>query len=366
MKIELTSIRVRDLVAGYTDNEENGVVGYGGKLDIRPKYQRQFVYKPAQRNAVLDTVRKGFPLNVMYWVRKADGTFEVLDGQQRTLSICQYVAGDFAMEGWDDKALFYDNLTNDQRERLLNYALTIYICEGTESEKLAWFRTINIAGERLTAQEIRNAVFAGTWTVDAKRYFSRANGAAYGLAHDYLAGACIRQDYLETAIRWVSGGEIEAYMGKHQHDPDASALWAYFQNVITWVKSKFPNYRKEMKGVAWGELFNRYGAEPKWDAQTLEEEVARLMADSDVTKKSGIYTYVFDNDEHHLELRAFDGNTRREVYERQGGVCPRCGGHFTLEEMDADHVLPWSKGGRTVAENCQMLCKKCNQRKSNA
>lgn len=365
MKIALTMIHIRDLVAGYIDSEENGVVGYGGKLDIRPKYQRQFVYKPAQRNAVIDTVRKGFPLNVMYWVKKEDGSFEVLDGQQRTLSICQYVAGDFAIEGWGDKALFYDNLTSDQRESLLNYALSIYICEGSESEKLAWFRTINIAGERLTAQEIRNAVFAGSWTVDAKRYFSRTNCSAYGLAHDYLSGTCIRQDYLETAIRWISKGEIELYMGRHQHDPDASALWAYFQSVITWVKSKFPHYRKEMKGVAWGELFNRYGAEPRWSAEKLEEEVAHLMADSDVTKKSGIYTYLFDRDEHHLELRTFDGNTRREVYERQAGTCPHCGGHFKLEEMDADHILPWSKGGHTVAENCQMLCKKCNRRKSN-
>lgn len=362
MKIELRTIKVRDLVDGYANNDEGGVVGYHGRLDIRPKYQREFVYKEAQRAAVIDTVRKGFPLNVMYWVKRADGGYEVLDGQQRTLSICQYVANEFFID-WDGAMLGYCNLTDDRRDLILDYGLTVYVCEGTDSEKLAWFRTINIAGERLTEQEIRNAVYAGPWTTDAKRYFSKTNGPAYGLAHDYLSGVCNRQDYLETAIRWISKGDIEGHMAKHQHDPNAAALWIYFQSVISWVKAVFPRYRRDMKGVAWGEFYDKYHANA-YDAAELERRVKSLMEDSDVAKKSGIYAYVFDGDEHHLQLRAFDGNTRREVYERQKGVCAICGKRFAFEEMEADHITPWAEGGRTVAANCQMLCRTCNRRKS--
>lgn len=362
MKIELHTIKVRDLIAGFADKGEDGVVGYHGKLDIRPKYQREFVYKDSQRAAVVDTVRKGFPLNVMYWVKRDKDNYEVLDGQQRTLSICQYVSNEFFVD-WNGTLLAYQNLTGDQRGQILDYELTVYICEGTDSEKLAWFETINIAGEKLTEQEIRNAVYAGSWTVDAKKYFSKTNGPAYGLAHNYLSGVCNRQDYLETAIRWISKGKIGEYMAEHQHDPNATALWLYFQSVITWVKALFPHYRREMKGVEWGTLYDRYGANTH-DAAKLEVCVKKLMADSDVVKKSGIYAYVFDSDEHHLQLRTFDDNTRREVYERQKGVCKLCGKHFPLEEMEADHITPWVEGGRTIAANCQMLCRSCNRRKS--
>lgn len=362
MNISLKEITVRELTNGYSDNEEGGVRGYSGRLDIRPPYQREFVYGEKQRNAVIDTVMKGFPLNVMYWATREDGTFEVIDGQQRTISLCQYVSGDFS---FDFRA--FHNLQNDEQDQILDYKLMVYVCTGTDSEKLQWFRTINIAGEKLTDQELRNAVYSGSWLSDAKRYFSKSGCAAYGLAGRYLSGSPIRQDYLETAIRWISHGNIEVYMSKHQHDPNANELWLYFQRVIEWVKVTFPKYRKEMKTVAWGDLFNKYSGKT-FDTAVLEGEVSRLMMDSDVKKKSGIYSYIFDGDERHLDIRAFDDNTKREVYERQGGHCanpdcPRRDEVLDIGEMEADHITPWKEGGRTVAENCQMLCRDCNRRK---
>lgn len=362
MNILLKEITVRELTEGYTDNEEGGVRGYSGRLDIRPPYQREFVYAEKQRNAVIDTVMKGFPLNVMYWATREDGTFEVIDGQQRTISLCQYVNGDFS---FDFRA--FHNLQNDEQDQILDYKLMVYVCTGTDSERLQWFRTINIAGEKLTDQELRNAVYSGSWLSDAKRYFSKSGCAAYGLAGRYLSGSPIRQDYLETAIRWISHGNIEVYMSKHQHDPNANELWLYFQRAIEWVKVTFPKYRKEMKTVAWGDLFNKYSGKT-FDTAVLEGEVSRLMMDSDVKKKSGIYSYIFDGDERHLDIRAFDDNTKREVYERQGGHCanpdcPRRDEVLDISEMEADHITPWKEGGRTVAENCQMLCRDCNRRK---
>ena len=213
MKIELKKITVRELTNGFEDNDENGVVGYDKKLDIRPPYQREFIYKDKQRDAVIDTITKNFPLNVMYWAVREDGNFEVIDGQQRTISACQYVNGDFSVDG-----LAFHNLTNDKKEQILNYELTIYFCSGADSEKLEWFKIINIAGERLTDQELRNAVYSGSWVSDAKRYFSKNGCAAYGIGSDYLNGSPIRQEYLETAINWISKGKIEDYMSKHQHD----------------------------------------------------------------------------------------------------------------------------------------------------
>lgn len=358
MEIKLHKITVRDLTNGYADNAEQGVKAYGGKLDVRPPYQREFVYGDKQRAAVIDTLTQGFPLNVMYWATRDDGTFEIIDGQQRTISICQYVNGDFAY-----LFKYFHNLQEDEKEKILNYELQVYICSGTDSEKLKWFETINIAGEKLTEQELRNAVYAGSWVSDAKRYFSKSNCAAYGLASKYVNGSPIRQDYLETAIRWISKGNIEVYMGNHQHDPNAVALWNHFSSVINWVKALFPKYRKEMKGVDWGTLYEKF-KEQSLDATALEEKVTKLMMDSDVQKKSGIYAYVLDGDEHHLGIRAFDDNTKREVYERQQGICKICGKHFDIEQMEADHITPWKEGGRTIAENCQMLCRECNRRKS--
>ena len=358
MKIELKEISVENLTDGFADSAEQGVIAYGGKLDIRPPYQREFIYKDKQRDAVIDSVRKDFPLNVMYWAVRKGGDYEVIDGQQRTLSICQYVNGDFSING-----LAFHNLKDNQQQQILDYKLMIYFCSGTDSEKLDWFRTINIAGEEHTDQELRNAVYAGPWTADAKRYFSKTGCAAYGLASDYMRGSPIRQEYLETAIEWRSGGKIEEYMSEHQHDKNATPLWQYFQKVIGWVKATFPEYRREMKGVDWGVLYNQF-KDKECDTDKLEKQVAKLMQDDDVERKSGIYPYVLDGDERHLNIRAFSENMKREAYERQKGVCVKCKKKFGLEEMEGDHIKPWHEGGKTNAANCQMLCKDDNRRKS--
>ena len=359
MKIELKKITIAELAKDYKDDNEGGVSGYSGKLDIRPPYQREFVYKDKQRAAVINTVLKGFPLNVMYWSVREDGTYEIIDGQQRTISICQYVNSVFSFE-----ELYIQNRPADQRKKIMDYELTVYLCSGTDSERLDWFRTINIAGEKLTEQELRNAVYAGPWVSDAKRYFSRSNCAAYGLASDYMTGTPIRQEYLETVIAWINFDNIEGYMASHQFDTDAKALWDYFQNVIVWVKKTFTVHRSEMKGLQWGELYNKYKA-AKLDPVKLEQRVAELMEDDDVSNKKGIYTYLLTQDERHLNIRTFDKKQKREAYERQKGICVKCKKKFALEDMEADHITPWSKGGKTDASNCQMLCEEDNRRKGN-
>lgn len=365
MKIELKEVTVRELANGYQDNDEAGVVGFSGKLDIRPPYQREFIYKDKQRDAVIDTASRAFPLNVMYWAVREDGGYEVIDGQQRTISLCQYVEGDFSVQigSFPEKRAFH-NLQTDEQEKLLEYKLMVYLCSGTDSEKLEWFKTINIAGEELTNQELLNAVYHGSWVSDAKRYFSKSNCPAYGIGSDYLSGAVNRQDYLETAIKWIAkGGTVESYMSQHQKEPNANELWLYFSGVINWVKAVFPKYRREMKGIEWGFLYNDFG-NGNHDSAKLEKEISALMEDEDVTNKKGIYPYVLDRKERHLNIRAFSPNQRREAYERQKGICPVCHEKFEINEMEADHITPWHEGGKTSAENCQMLCKDDNRRKS--
>ena len=200
MNIELNEITVRELVNRYRDDGEGGVFGYGGKLDIRPPFQREFIYKDKERNAVIDSILKGFPLNVMYWADREDGSFEIIDGQQRTISIAQYVEGDFS---FNDQ--YFHNLPSDKVSLILDYRLMVYVCSGTDSEKLEWFKTINIAGQELTNQELRNAVYAGSWLSDAKRYFSRQGCAAYQIGNDYLAGSAIDS----TTWRQLSSGLVK-------------------------------------------------------------------------------------------------------------------------------------------------------------
>ena len=367
MKIDLHEIRIREIVNGYIDSAENGVVGYGGKLNIRPAFQREFVYKEKQRNAVIETVIKGFPLNVMYWVEDESGNYELLDGQQRTISICQYVNGDFSLN-----SKYFHNLTQTEKDQILDYTLMIYICKGNDKEKLDWFKIINIAGVQLKEQELRNAIYTGKWLSEAKRFFSKNNCVAYNLGNKYINGEVNRQDYLETVLSWICAKEdikIEDYMSVHQHDDHATPLWQYFQSVISWVQIIFPKYRKEMKGLNWGIMFNTY-KDNNYNPQELEREIVRLMQDDDITKRSGIYEYLLSKNEKHLNIRAFTDNEKRKVYERQQGICPYCVKegrekvYYQLEEMEADHITPWCEGGKTSVDNCQMLCKEHNRRKS--
>ena len=358
MKIELKEVTIREVAKNYVDNAEEGVIGYDGKLNIRPKYQREFVYDEKKRNAVIDTINKGFPLNVMYWVKNEDNSFELLDGQQRTISFCQYVNNDFSL---NDK--FFHNLTKTEQDKILDYKLMVYFCEGNDKEKLDWFKIINIAGEKLTEQELRNAVYTGPWLSSAKTYFSKNNCAAYLLAKDYVNGSPIRQEYLETALSWINNGNVEEYMSIHQHDPNANELWTYFRNVIDWVKLTFPVYRREMKGINWGPLYNDF-KDKTFDTNKLEEEIKKLMIDDDITNKKGIYFYVLIRNEKYLNIRVFTESQKRAAYEKQNGICKNCGKHFELNEMEADHITPWHSGGQTSNDNCQMLCRDCNRRKS--
>lgn len=369
MEIKREQIKVKDLIKGYEEKGQDGIEGivaYDGKLDVRPAYQREFIYKEKERNEVIKSIMKGFPLNVMYWAKTEDDRFELMDGQQRTISICRYSAERERTFAVDYRYFF--NLEEDEKERFLEYELDIYICDGTPTEVLDWFRVINIAGLKLTEQELRNTAYTGKWLAEAKHFFSKPNCIAYNLGKNYLLGSAIRQDYLETVLKWISRRdnlpEIESYMALHQNDDNANQIIMYYRNIISWIELTFTTNRKQMKGVDWGLLYDRF-KDDTFDTAELENEIKALLIDKDVSNKSGVYPYVLTRDEKYLNIRAFDEADKIEAYERQNGICAKCGKQFNLEEMEADHITPWSEGGKTIAENCQMLCKTCNRIKSN-
>ena len=370
MTIQQIKVTVGEIVKGYVNNDEQGVRGYDGKLDIRPPYQREFIYDEKEQQAVITTVLHGYPLNVMYWVRRSDDAecpFEVMDGQQRTLSLCEYVAGKFSHEF---KNFF--NQPADVQRRILEYELTVYVCQGDASEKLEWFRTINIAGKTLTDQELHNAIYAGPFVSDAKRHFSKPNCGAYRLGKDLVNGVPIRQDFLKKALEWMAAHETRAghpqspvgYMAQHQHDPNANNLWTYFQNVLNWALTNFDlrQFRRIMKGLDWALYYDCFH-EQTLDVKSLTERMRQLMLDGDVQRKGGIIPYVLTGDERNLDLRAFPDDIKLAVYEFQGHRCKVCGQEFDYAMMEGDHITPWRDGGRTVQENCQMLCRECNRRK---
>lgn len=359
MKIEFKQIKVRDIVNGYVDEQENGVYGYNGLLNIRPAYQREFVYKDLKRDMVIDTVSRGLPLNIMYWAKNDDGTFEVLDGQQRTISICQYVIGDFSID-----SKYFHSLTDSEQEQILNYELMIYICEGSDKERLEWFERINIAGEPLTRQELLNINYTGTWLSSAKSKFSKTNCVAVKKADKYIKGSAIRQEILELALTWIAGKRenIAEYMSIHQHDANANSLWLYFCQVIDWVEVVFPKYRKEMKGLDWGRLYAEYHNND-YDSDLLEVQISNLMADEEVTNKKGVYEYVLSNctKEKVLSVRVFSDKDKRTKYEQQNGICPVCNEHYEFEQMQGDHIVEWVNGGKTTLDNLQMVCHNCHK-----
>lgn len=370
MTIKQIEVTVRDITTGYINNDEQGVRGYDGKLDIRPPYQREFIYNDKEQQAVITTVLHGYPLNVMYWVKRSDDAecpYEVMDGQQRTLSLCEYVAGKFS---YDYKNFF--NQPADIKKQILDYKLTVYVCEGEPSEKLEWFKTINIAGKPLNEQEINNAVYAGPFVSDAKRHFSKSNCGAYRLGKDLVNGTPIRQDFLKKALEWMAEHETRdgkrqtavGYMAAHQHDPNANNLWTYFQNVLNWAQTNFDmkRFKKIMKGLNWAELYDKFGSETL-DTAELGKRISVLLRDSEIQKQSGIIPYVLTGDERYLDLRAFPDDIKLAVWEQQNHICPNCGKEFDYEFMEGDHITPWREGGRTVVENCQMLCRECNRRK---
>lgn len=371
MDIIPKQIKVKDVFNGYVDNGDDGVFAYSGKLAIRPPYQREFVYDDNQAEAVIQTVLKGFPLNVMYWVKTGTDTYEVLDGQQRTLSIMQYLSHKFSIS-IDNKKYYWDALPDDKYNAIMDYDFMIYICEGEESEKLEWFKVVNIAGEKLSDQELRNSVYTGTWLSDAKRYFSKRNCAAKRLSDRYITGDPNRQELLEKALKGICElhgiKEITEYMAQHKSDADADELWQYFQDVFNWVGKIFPKYYADMKGLDWCHLYNKYHTIP-YNSAVMNSEVKRLHEDEEVQKTKGIYEFLLcrETDPYAgrlLNLRAFDKRDKIAAYSKQNGVCPICKKHFEFDEMEGDHIIPWSKGGQTVPDNCQMLCKSCNSKKT--
>lgn len=370
MTQNIIKAKVKNIVEGFTNTEETGVRGYNGRLDIRPAYQREFVYDLEKQVAVIDTIMRGFCLNLFTWAAndKDWNTFEVLDGQQRTLSICNFVNGGFSYQG-----RFYNNLQEDEKEKILEYELIVNVVRGTPSEKLDWFRQINIQGMVLTNQEMRNAAYVGSWLSDAKIKFSKPNCAAENLAKDFAKGSPIRQELLELALDWISDGNIEEYMGLHQFDDNADELLEYFSKVINWVKETFDarnanseKYRKEMKSVDWNALYKKYHNNT-YNSKVLEDKINDLMANEEVTDKKGIYEYVLSGENpevaRKLSKRTFSQRDKRTVYERQKGYCAICGEYHPIEEMAADHIKPWWNGGTTTIDNLQMVCKKCNSRK---
>ncbi|MBO7609619.1 MAG: HNH endonuclease [Muribaculaceae bacterium] len=370
MTIKQIEVTVGEITQGYINNDEQGVRGYNGLLDIRPPYQREFIYNDKEQQAVINTVLHGYPLNVMYWVKRgldAECPYEVMDGQQRTLSLCEYVAGKFSFEF---KNFF--NQPADIQKRIMEYPLTVYVCEGEASEKLEWFKTINIAGKPLNEQEINNAIFAGPFVSDAKRHFSKSNCGAYRLGKDLVNGTPIRQDFLKKALEWMADHEQRedkaqsavGYMAQHQHDPNANNLWTYFQNVLNWAITNFDmkRFKKIMKGLDWALFYDRFH-EYTLDTVTLAKEISQLLRDSEIQKQNGIIPYVLTHDERYLDLRAFPEDIKLAVWEQQEHRCKMCGKEFDIEFMEGDHIKPWREGGRTVVENCQMLCRDCNRHK---
>lgn len=362
MKIKLNEIKIKDLFKGYENLDEEGVVAYSGNLNVRPKYQREYIYETENRDAVIRTLLQNFPLNVMYWAKNNDGTFEIIDGQQRTISICMYLNNEFSI---NEK--YFHSLSAKEKELIENYKLQVYICEGDEQEKLDWFKTINIAAKPLFEQELRNAIYSGTFVTDAKRIFSKKSSEILKEWVNYIDGNAIRQEILQRVLDWVSKNEgitINEYMSKHQLKKDAKHLKNEFENIMNWVKLNFKVYRNEMKKVEWGPLYFNH-KDDILDPDEIEKDVKSLYEDYYIQRKKGIYEYILNNDERVLKLRTFDEKTKATVYERQDHKCAYCGKIFEKNKMHADHKIPWSEGGSTEIENCQMLCVECNLKKSN-
>ena len=363
---------------------DGGVVTDGGKIvevgttaDLKAKYpQAEFVdarggvIMPGLINAhthIYSALARGLSIDGY----NPTSFYEVLDGQQRTLSVMQYLKHQYPIT-LDGKKYYWDALPDDSYDAIMNYEFMVYICEGKESEKLEWFRVVNIAGAKLTEQELRNSVYTGAWLSDAKRYFSKRNCAAKLLSDKYITGDPNRQELLEKALRGICEyqgiSEITEYMARYKSDADADELWQYFQDVIHWVEKIFPKYFLDMKGLDWCHLYNEYH-NFAYNSSVMAAEVKRLHEDEDVQKPKGIYEFLLCRDTDPfagrlLNLRAFDKRDKLAAYSRQNGICPICGEHFAFEEMEGDHIKPWSKGGQTTPDNCQMLCKACNGKKS--
>lgn len=386
MKTELrTNITVREICDGFVYNEleGKGLFGMSGKLTIQPEYQRNYIYAEQNREAgVIDSVIKGYPLGIIYFNKVNDNEFEVLDGQQRITSIGRFVTDKFAIKDHNGMQQYFSGLAKDIQERVLNTTLLIYECSGTETEIKEWFKTINIAGVPLNVQELLNAVYSGPFVTMAKEEFSNSQNANIQKWSSYISGSVNRQDFLHTALDWVSKGDIGDYMSAHRQDKNINELKTYFNSVLNWIESVFKNIESEMRGLDWGHLYEEYHKKA-YDINKVDAKVKELYGDPYVKNRKGVFEYILGGciDTKLLDVRVFDEATKRAVYAQQTKAagskhisnCPLCAlGHdanknkiWKISEMDADHVAAWSKGGTTNISNCQMLCKTHNRAKGN-
>ncbi len=381
-----TDITVAKICDGFVYNqlEGKGLFGLGGKLTIQPEYQRNYIYADGggkKEAAVIESLLKEYPLGLIYFNKVGDDKFEVLDGQQRITSIGRFVTNKFAIMD-DGNPQNFDSLPADQQAKIRASKLLIYECEGDESEIKQWFETINIAGVPLNSQELMNAIYSGTFVTLAKAEFSNSQNANIQKWSAYVKGSANRQDYLERALDWVSKGEIGDYMSQHRNDNNINELKTYFNSVIDWVSTVFIDVLPEMRGLEWGRLYEEHHGK-SYDPKKISDDVKRLAADPYVTKRKGIFEFLLGGsvDAKLLEVRVFDTPVKRATYAKQTQAvegkgesnCPLCAiGHgatksriYKLDEMDADHVTAWSKGGGSSAENCQMLCITHNRAKGN-
>lgn len=382
-----TDITVKDICEGFVYNEleGKGLFGLSGKLTIQPEYQRNYIYASdggKREVAVIESILKGYPIGLIYFNKVSNDSFEVLDGQQRITSFGRFVTGKFPIIDHNGNEQYFSGFASDRKTKILETTLLIYECEGTESEIKEWFKTINIAGVPLNNQELLNAVYSGPFVTLCKEEFSNSQNANIQKWSAYISGNANRQDFLECALRWVSKGNIGDYMSRHRNDSNINELKTYFNTVIDWISCVFIDVESEMKGLEWGAIYEKYHRK-SYDPKEVSEKVRSLYGDPYVKKRKGVFEYLLGDslDTKLLEVRVFDEVTKKSVYLKQTddaekknkSNCPLCSlGHdsnkskiWKLNEMDADHVTAWSKGGATDIKNCQMLCKTHNRAKGN-
>ncbi len=380
-----TEITIREMCDGFVYNEleGKGLFGLSGKLTIQPEYQRNYIYADGKKDvAVIESILKGYPLGLIYFNKTDDQKFEVLDGQQRITSIGRYVTNKFAIKDENGMEQIFSGIAKDKQDKILEAKLLIYECEGGETEIKQWFKTINISGVPLTTQEINNAIYSGPFVTLAKVEFSNSQNSNVQKWKAYIKGSEKRQEILECAFDWVSDGSIDKYMSVHRYDTDINELKNHFNKVIDWVSEVFVDVESEMCGLEWGRLYKEYG-DKKYDSKKVSEEVKKLYADSSVKSRPGIFEYILGGgaESKLLDIRFFEDSIKKSVYCTQTYTaktegksnCSYCAiGHeanknkiWKLEEMDADHVSAWSRGGETDIKNCEMLCKSHNRAKGN-
>lgn len=380
-----TEITIADICNGfvYNEYEGKGLFGLSGKLVIQPEYQRNYIYADGKKDvAVIQSILKGYPIGLIYFTKVDEDKFEVLDGQQRITSIGRFLTGKFPIIDENGMQQYFSGLAEDLQKKILKTKLTIYECSGTESEIKEWFRTINIVGVPLNDQELLNAIYSGPFVTLAKAEFSNSQNANIQKWSAYISGDVKRQDYLRTALHWVSQGNIDDYMSSHRFDTNITELKTYFNSVIDWVSSVFQDVENEMRCLNWGELYERFHT-IAYNPNEVHTELRKLYADFYVKDKKGIFEYILSGciDTKLLNVRIFDDVTKKTVYEKQTqeaksentSNCPLCAlGNdnnkqriYKQNEMDADHVTAWSNGGATDINNCTMLCKTHNRAKGN-